>query len=203
MENPTSASGNLRHRWPDRCFHWTMALSVLILLFSAFLPIVGIQFDWIPWHWIAGVILTVLVLFHMIRAIFVQGLSTMLPGADDVREVWSDSLGGKRLRSLAAAKYDVYQKSYHWLVAVTVLTLIISGLPMLLKLDTVFWQRDPGLFSDIQWGYIYVAHGIAALILIFLLILHIYFSLLPEHKKLLVAMITGRGPQYTRGEEHS
>ena len=121
----------------------------------------------------------------------------MLPGTGDIRQVWADTTGFGRAK-LIAAKYDVYQKSYHWLVAIVILALVITGIPMLLKLDTVFWDRDPSLLSDVQWGYVYVIHGLTALLLIFLLILHTYFAVLPEHKKLLVAMITGRGPENAR-----
>lgn len=188
--SPESANNTrlhgIRHHWPDRLFHWVMALSVLVLMFSAFLPVVGIQFDWIPWHWIAGVVLTLIVLFHIVRAVFVQGLSKMLPRAHDFSR-----------RSPPAgtdSKYDIFQKSYHWGVAVVVLALIVSGIPMLLKLDTLWWDRNPGLLSDTMWGYVYVVHGIAALVLIFMLLLHLYFSFLPEHKQLLKSMITGRGP---------
>lgn len=160
-----------RHKWPDRLFHWCMAVSVLILLFSAFLPIAGLEFDWIPWHWVAGVFLTLLIVLHIVRALFFQSLSHM---------IHSD------------AKYDIFQKGYHWITAFSVLVLIASGLPMLIKLDTLFWNRNPSILSDIQWGYVYVAHGLAALLLIFLVILHIYFALLPEHKELLKSMISGR-----------
>ena len=204
MVNHHSASAGLRHQWPDRLFHWTMALSVLILLFSAFLPIIGIKFDWIPWHWIAGVCLSALLLFHIVRATLVQGLSEMLPSVEDLRELRSDTVGGRAsVHPLLPSKYDAYQKSFHWTMAITILALTATGLPMLVKLDTVFWRRDPSLFSDIQWGYIYVVHGVAALVLIFLVILHIYFAFLPEHKRLLISMMMGRGPLHKRGGEHS
>lgn len=201
MKHPTTDNNNedmattavaIRHHWIDRLFHWSMAVITLILLFSAFLPIVGIEFDWIPWHWIAGVVLCVLVLFHIIRAIFFQSIRNMLPVSDDFKEV---------LRSNAAlipAKYDAFQKGYHWAIAVTVLALIATGIPMLIKLDTPFWDRNPSLLTDIQWGYVYVVHGLTALLLIFLVLLHLYFSLLPEHKNLLVSMLSGRGPAHAR-----
>src|SRR5271170_4842648 len=35
-----------------RAFHWVMALAMFTLLFTAFLPKVGIQFPWVEWHWI-------------------------------------------------------------------------------------------------------------------------------------------------------
>ena len=34
----------VRHRLPDRIFHWVMAASVLALLATGFLPILGVRF---------------------------------------------------------------------------------------------------------------------------------------------------------------
>jgi hypothetical protein len=50
------------------------------LLFTAFLPKAGLQFDWITYHWIAGSVLTVSVLFHVIHASFWL----------DFRAIWPD-----------------------------------------------------------------------------------------------------------------
>ena len=43
-----------RHSFVARMFHWVMAVSMLALLFTAFLPIVGVRFAWVEWHWWAG-----------------------------------------------------------------------------------------------------------------------------------------------------
>ena len=40
------------------------------LLFTAFLPKVGVRFDWVTYHWIAGLVLTVSILYHIIHASF-------------------------------------------------------------------------------------------------------------------------------------
>ncbi|MFZ1050494.1 MAG: hypothetical protein WAN41_07390, partial [Candidatus Sulfotelmatobacter sp.] len=48
-----------RHSLVARLFHWIMAASMLTLLFTAFLPRVGVQFPWVTYHWIAGAVLTV------------------------------------------------------------------------------------------------------------------------------------------------
>lgn len=188
----------IRHHWPDRAFHWTMAATVLVLLFSSFGPIAGIKFDWIPWHWIAGVCLTALLVFHVVRALFVQGLSSMLLNVSDLREIVGKTPNRApnlaHYRDPASRKYDGYQKSYHLMIAVVVLGLVGTGLPMLIKLDTVLWNRNPGVMNDLQWGYIYVAHGLCSLALIFLTIVHVYFALLPEHKSLLLSMLTGSNP---------
>src|SRR5882757_7751314 len=59
-----------RHSLAARLFHWIMAASMFTLLFTAFLPKIGLQFDWVTYHWIAGSVLTVSVLFHIIHASF-------------------------------------------------------------------------------------------------------------------------------------
>ena len=59
----------VRHKGPDRIFHWVMAVTVLTLLATAFLPIAGVQFPWVTIHWIAGVVLAAIVLYHIVRAL--------------------------------------------------------------------------------------------------------------------------------------
>lgn len=187
----------VRHSGPDRVFHWLMALSVILLTGTAFLPIAGIRFDWLPIHWISGLVLTALVLFHLVRVALIHGLREMVPGVEDIREVTAHLAG--HATDPKPAKYNAYQKAYHWSSAMVLLALIVTGLLMLLKIDTPFWRRGPSLLTDPQWGVVYVIHGLTALILLFLIIVHIYFSILPEHRAVLGAMIAGRGPLFSRG----
>mgnify|MGYP001403188976 CR=1 FL=1 len=77
-------ANNIRHQLSDRVFHWVMAILTVILLGSAFLPILGVKFDWVPIHWVAGVFLTISVIFHLYRSFFVHGLSEMLPRWKDL-----------------------------------------------------------------------------------------------------------------------
>jgi len=42
----------VRHASADRLLHWIMAACVLTLLGTAFLPIVGVKFEWVTIHWI-------------------------------------------------------------------------------------------------------------------------------------------------------
>ena len=65
----------IRHTLTDRLFHWSMALCVLVLLATAFLPIIGIKFKWVTIHWVSGLILTAVVLFHIGRIFFQYGLA--------------------------------------------------------------------------------------------------------------------------------
>ena len=53
-----------------RLFHWVMAASMFTLLFTAILPKVGIRFNWVTCHWIAGTVLTISIVFHVIHASF-------------------------------------------------------------------------------------------------------------------------------------
>ena len=199
MSSHESQSG-ARHKWPDRAFHWVMAASVIVLTASALLPILGIRFDWVPIHWITGLVLTAAVLFHLARVTFIQGFAEMAPRVEDMREMVGD-LGGSA-PTLGPAKYDAYQKSYHWIAAVTVLAVTVSGLIMLLKIDTPFWRRDPSVLSDQSWGIVYVIHGLASLAILFLVIVHVYFAILPEHRATLKSMISGRGPLNVREDAH-
>ncbi len=178
--------GEIRHAWPDRLFHWTMAVLTLVLLATAFLPVVGVQFDWVPIHWISGILLTATVIFHLYRVLAVHGITSMMPVRGDLRA----AMGGKPVAD--DAKYDLGQKLYHWSVSAVMLVLVVTGLIMLAKIDTPLWRRDPSILSDWDWGVVYALHGAAALLLIFLFILHIYFAFLPEHRRLLAAMALGR-----------
>jgi formate dehydrogenase subunit gamma len=195
--NDTSGATPVRHRLADRLFHWAMAASVIVLGATAFLPIAGIRFDWVPIHWMAGVALLLAVLFHLYRVFVVHGLGAMVPGGDDAREALR-AIGGGGTEDLSAAKYDAFQKGFHLAAALTVLALLATGLVMLAKIDTTFWRRDPSILTDATWGVVYVLHGLGAMGLLFLVIVHVYFGLLPEHRDVLGAMIRGEGPELSR-----
>jgi formate dehydrogenase subunit gamma len=172
----------------DRVFHWITALAVLLLLGSAFLPIAGLKFSWVPLHWITGLVLTAAVLFHLVRATFFQRLRCMWIGVRDFR----DASAGRR-----AAKYTLAQKLMHATMGTAVLVATVTGVIMLAKVDTPLWKRNPYLLDAEIWGLVYVLHGASALLILTLTMTHIYFSLLPEKRAYLRAMIGG---QMTRAE---
>ena len=177
-----------RHAPIDRVVHWVTALAVLLLLASAFLPILGLKFSWVPLHWISGVVLCVAVLFHTIRGAFFQRLRCMVPRPRDLRDL--------RARR-RAAKYTLAQKLMHAVLGCAVLVACVTGVLMLAKVDTPFWQRNPYLLEASTWGVVYVLHGAAALLTLTLTMTHVYFSLLPEKRAYLRAMLGG---QMTREE---
>lgn len=180
------AAEDIRHKWPDRSFHWTMAVLTIVLLATAFLPVLGLRFDWVPIHWISGILLTAAVIYHLYRVLAVHGIASMMPTREDLRAF------ARREPAAGDAKYDLGQKLYHWSVSAVMLVLVLTGLVMLAKIDTPLWRRDPSILSDWDWGVVYALHGAAALLLIFFFILHVYFAFLPEHRRLLAAMALGR-----------
>ena len=77
-----------RHSLAARLFHWIMAASMFTLLFTAFLPKVGIQFPWVTYHWIAGAVLTVSILFHIVHASFFMDFWSIWPDQTDLEDAW-------------------------------------------------------------------------------------------------------------------
>jgi cytochrome b subunit of formate dehydrogenase len=183
-----------RHLLIDRVYHWLMAACVLMLMGTAFLPIIGYKFEWLGLHWTTGVGLSALVLIHIVRAVIWQDLWAMMIDAADVRNGWralTRALGGKGPEPGKPGKYNALQKLYHAAIAVLILSLVVTGLLMLLKIDTPLWRRNPYVLADYEWGYTYVVHGFAAMALITMVMIHIYFALRPDEWRLTRSMFRG------------
>jgi formate dehydrogenase subunit gamma len=193
-----------RHKAIDRLYHWLMAICIFTLMATAFLPILGFKFEWLDIHWITGVALTVLVIFHIVRAIGWQDWRNMWIGFADIRDLWRNvaQLLGARKTPPLPGKYDAAQKLYHLGVAIVVLAAVGSGLLMLLKIDTPLWRRNPYVFSGDTWGIIYVVHGMAAMTIVAIVIIHLYFALMPDGWYLLRAMIRGSVSRKEYVEHH-
>ena len=184
----------VRHKLPDRIYHWTMALTVIVLLVTAFLPIAGLKFPWVTVHWIAGVILGVIVFIHIVRALIWQERAAMNIGLSDIKhalQAFKWVLRTSKQPPDRPGKYPLLQKLYHHGIAVIVLGLIGTGGVMLAKIDTPFWQRNPYMLSAENWGYIYVLHDLASMAVLALLIIHIYFAIRPEKLWITRSMILG------------
>ena len=76
-----------RHSLVARAFHWVMAAAMFVLLFTAFLPVVGVQFAWVTWHWIAGLVLTGSIIFHIVHASFWLDFWSIWVGPKDIPEL--------------------------------------------------------------------------------------------------------------------
>ena len=169
----------LRHAGIDRWFHWGMAVTMLLLLVTSLLPILGISFPWYGIHWVSGLVLTALILLHIVRALFWQRPRTML------------LLSAEDFRSRGAGKYTLPQKLMHLAWAVAILVVIVTGLLLLPKAGFPLMERDPYGRSLQGWGVITVLHDLAALASVFLVLVHAYFGILPEKRAYLRAMFRG------------
>jgi len=167
-----------RHALIDRWFHWVTAATMTALLATGLLPVVGIRFDWVNWHSLAGVLLTAAVLLHVVRAVTVQGLRAM-------------HLRIRDLSSERPGKYTVPQKLMHLGWSVAVLLAIVTGLVLLKKVGVPLILRDPYFLTLETWGRLTLLHDFAALLAMFLIKVHIYFGLLPEKRMYLRSMVRG------------
>lgn len=180
---PSAAGAHLmRHAAVDRGFHWIMAISVFVLLFTGILPIVGVDFSWLTIHWVAGLILTGAVVFHTIRAIFFQKPKEMWVGAADFREPFD--------ATAKPGKYSLAQKGMHHAMTVLVLLVIGTGLALFAVIDTPWWNRSNAL-DEATLGWMFLLHGASTLGLIGLVALHVYFALRPEKRFYTRSMISG------------
>lgn len=180
---PSSAGKRVkRHARIDRIFHWVMAISVFVLLITGVFPKVGIEFAWLTIHWIAGLALTVAVLFHIVRSIFWQDLKAIMITPQDLKEPFD--------ATQKPGKYSLAQKGMHGAVTVLSLLVIATGLVMFAMIDTPWWERTNAL-SEATLGWVFLIHGLSTLALIAIIALHIYFGLRPEKLFYTRSMIKG------------
>jgi cytochrome b subunit of formate dehydrogenase len=183
-----------RHSLASRLFHWIMAAAMLTLLFTAFAPRVGYPFAWVTYHWIAGLVLTASIVFHIIHATFFMDPWSIWPDKIDIEDAQRRL---KRARGEAApaprkfAKYPLENKMYHAVIVLAGLSVTLTGLFMMKRVRTPLFTRNPYLFGDMTWGLMYVLHGLAGVGLIALIMVHIYFALRPEKLAITRSMVLG------------
>jgi formate dehydrogenase subunit gamma len=194
-----------RHSVVARAFHWVMAASMLVLLVTAFLPKVGVQFSWVTYHWIAGAVLTISILFHIFHASFQLDFWSIWPDRIDVNDAYHRVLsffGRPAPLPRKFAKYPLENKLYHGAIILAGVSVIVTGVLMMSRVRTIFFPRNPYLFSDMTWGIIYVLHGLAGVGLIALITVHIYFGIRPEKRPITKSMIFGWMSRDFYLEEH-
>lgn len=170
----------IRHKLVDRLFHWILAFSILILLLTGLLPVYGFNASLIAIHWITGLVLTLFLLIHIFRSVFWKKFSRMWFSKTDFE-----------LSRQKQGKYSLAQKSMHQFIAVLALAGIITGLVMMVRIDTPFWERDPYWLNADTWGVVFFIHGLVSLIFVSVIMLHIYFSLRPESRLYLRSIFKG------------
>jgi formate dehydrogenase subunit gamma len=168
----------IRHLPSDRILHWVFAVSIVVLLLTGIPPKLGVEFAWLQVHWITGMVLLAATLVHLARVFLLKPLLNMWIGSRDF-------MHGK------PGKFSLAQKLMHNGVALVALVAIVTGLLMLVRIDTPFWERDPYWLAADTWGLVYVLHGLAALCFVSIIMLHIYFSLRPEKRLYLRSIFKG------------
>ena len=183
-----------KHSLTARVFHWIMAVAMLALLFTAFLPKVGVQFAWVEWHWMAGILLIVSIVFHIIHASFFMDFWAIWPDKTDIADAKNRAklmMGQSAPLPRKFAKYPFENKMFHMAVMLAGLAVIATGFFMLYRVRTPFLERNPYLFGDA----VKVALGAALLPLavgfIAMVMAHIYFAIRPEKFEMTKSMIFG------------
>ena len=196
-----------RHSLMARAFHWVMAGSMFVLLITAFFPIAGIQFPWVTWHWVGGLVLTASGLYHIIHATFWLDFWSIWVGPRDIPEFKAEILRelGHEVEGPKPGKYPLGNRLYHMAILVVGTAVIVTGWFMMPRIRTPLFARDPYYMSDVAWGYTYVLHGLTGIGLVGLVIAHVYFAVRPDKwwitKSMLLGWITRR--QYLQHHEPS
>jgi len=195
-----------RHSFVARAFHWVMAISMFALLITAFLPKVGVKFDWVTYHWIAGLVLSASIIFHIVHASFWLDFWSIWPDKIDLRDAKR-----RMLRAMGKdapppdrfAKYPLENKFYHFVILCSGLAVICTGLFMMKRVNTFgIFSRNPYVFGDMTWGLMYVLHGLAGVGLIALIMVHVYFGIRPEKLPITKSMVFGYMSREFYLEEH-
>jgi len=183
-----------RHSAAARLFHWVMAAAMFVLLFTGFLPVLGIEFAWVRWHWLAGIVLTASVLFHIVHTTLWLDFWSIWPDRQDVADARiriMRAAGSSSLSPRKPGKYPLENKLYHLALVLTGVAVTVTGVLMMVRVETPFWTRNPYVLGDFAWGVVYVAHGLVGVSLVTLVMVHVYFAVRPEKWAITHSMIFG------------
>src|SRR5262249_30682522 len=89
------------------------------------------------------------------------------------------------------AKYPLENKLYHLIVMLAGLAVVVTGVFMMSRVETPFFTRNPYLFGDLTWGWMYVLHALAGIGFVALVLVHVYFAVRPEKFFITKSMIFG------------
>ena len=183
-----------RHTLWARIFHWVMAAAMLVLLVTGFFPIIGVQFAWVTIHWVAGVVLTISILYHIVHATFYLDFWSIWILPDDMDEAVQRvkrQMGQEAGEIHKHGKYPLDHKLYHTAVMLAGLAVIGTGLVMMFRIENVLVPRNAYLLSEPTWGLMYTLHGLGAVLFVMLTLTHIYFAIRPDKFWLTKSMLFG------------
>jgi cytochrome b subunit of formate dehydrogenase len=138
-------------------------------------------------------VLTASILFHIVHATFWLDFWSIWVGPKDIPEFKAEILRefGHDVPGPKPGKYPLGNRLYHLTIVVAGIAVVVSGLLMMVRVRTPFMERNPYLFSDTTWGFWYVAHGVAGVGLVGLVIAHVYFAVRPDKWWITKSMILG------------
>src|SRR5213594_4744683 len=121
-----------------RLVHGLMAASMFVLLFTAFLPVAGIKFAWVQWHWMAGLVLAASIVFHIIHASFWLDFWSIWVGPKDIPELKAEILRelGHDVPGPKPGKYPLGNRLYHQAIVIAGLAAVMSGVTMMVRVRT-------------------------------------------------------------------
>ena len=186
----------IRHSKSARISHWILAVATFALLITAFVPILGLQFPWVTIHWIAGVVFVGYLIYHTVDTVRRGTLGTMWIDGAEMRESVARTRDFFRRSSdpeKKPGKWGTENKVFHHITGLAGIAVAVTGLLMMARVDTWFWEANPYFMalSDQLWGWVYVLHGLAAVGFVGLLIAHIYFAVRPDKLYLTRSMFKG------------
>jgi formate dehydrogenase subunit gamma len=183
-----------RHTLVSRASHWILAVSVLALLITGFVPILGLKFPWVTIHWIAGLVLAAYTVFHTIHAVRKHSLRSMWVSGQEIKDAWNQVkiiAGQDAPQPPKPGKWGPENKAFHHLIMVAGLLVVGTGLLMMLRVNTIFAPANPYILADSTWGVLFVLHGLASVVFVGAIMVHIYFALHPEKHWITWSMIRG------------
>jgi len=185
----------------QRLFHWSnfVALGIMTLtgmalfipgLFKPLLEPIGINglTDKIYWHVAFAWIILALIAVHVIwDTLVTRGWWNIWPTHRDFSDARTRARNFLGLTHAypRSPKYDIFMKTFHWVLTVSLTVLGVTGL--------YFWNPY-GLFPGLsyQTEFLFrIAHDLFAFLLVGLIIGHVYFALLPVNWPVLKGMLAG------------
>ena len=183
----------VRHTGVARIFHCVMATSMLVLLATGFLPIIGLEFAWLSIHWVAGVILILCILYHIVHASFFLDFWSIWILPSDLKEAVQRTKRqlGQSVDVGKHGKYPLDHRAYHLAVSVFGLIVSATGVLMMMRIDNPLLARNDTFFTDPNWGIVYTVHGFSAVMFVAMTLTHIYFAIRPDKRWMSKSMIFG------------
>jgi cytochrome b subunit of formate dehydrogenase len=182
-----------RHTAAARLYHWTLAAAVTALGATAFLPIAGVTFHWVAPHWIAGLVLAGAIAFHVGYTLRRRSLRWVRVSAGEVARAWAARVRG--VPPPLPGKYPLAHRFFHHATAAALAVTLLSGAVLLARVETPWWDANPYLLPPEVWGVVYLLHGIGAVALIPLVMVHVYLALRPDRRWLTLSIFRGWIPR--------